>query len=337
MDQESEIASQLEEQHRRLRLLEEQFRAIREDLGRIERKLDYTISKTEFRVLPGTPYSKYLLPIEYLPSRAYQPRWGNTHPPIERIQQLIELYLDDYRAHLRLMRQLAPQLADVPLHWDPAAQPQPCWAGTPLNAFDSLLVYSMLAQHKPSLYLEIGSGISTLFANRAKRDLSLDMQIWSLDPEPRSEIDAVCDRTMRYGLEEVDLSVFAQLTAGDVLFFDGSHRSFTNSDVTVFMIDVLPNLKPGVIVHIHDIGLPTDYAGFVLDWYWNEQYLLAAYILGGARIRPLMPASFISQRPDLFPEHAANPVLLDLSEWNSWAGGGSFWFTHLAPPVDVSR
>jgi hypothetical protein len=302
---------------------------LRNVIARIDRKLDMVISKTEFQVLPGTPYSKYLLPLEYLPSRAYQPRWGNTHPPIEPIARLIERYLDDYREYLREMRRLAKNLADVPLDWDPNAQPQPCWAGTPLNAFDSLLVYTMLAVHKPSIYLEIGSGISTLFAYRAKKDLNLPMQIWSIDPEPRSEVDAVCDVVKREGLEVSDLSMFSALRRGDVVFFDGTHRSFVNSDVTVFMIDVLPNLPPGVIVHIHDIGLPTDYAGFALDWYWNEQYLLAAYMLGaGDKIRPLFPASFISQRPELFPEHFADPNLLELEEWNSWAGGGSFWFTH---------
>jgi hypothetical protein len=77
-----------------------------------------------------------------------------------------------------------------------------------------------------------------------------------LDPEPRAQIDALCDTSIRRRLEDCDLSMFDQLEAGDILFFDGSHRVFTNSDVTVFFLELMPRLKPGVIVHIHDIFLP---------------------------------------------------------------------------------
>src|SRR5215472_4750494 len=240
-----------------------------ESIKRLERKLDFVISKTEWQVLPGNQYSRYLFPIKYLPSRDYRPRWGNTRPPIAQISQLLERYVDDYRQILRDMRRLVGNLSDVPLAWDPNAQPQPCWAGTPLNSFDSLLLYTMLAVHKPPIYLEVGSGISTLFAYRAKKDFGLPMKIWSIDPEPRSEVDAVCDVVRREAFETTDLSLFSELTAGDVIFIDGTHRSFVNSDVTVFMIDVLAKLPPGVIVHLHDIYLPMDYFGFALDWYWN--------------------------------------------------------------------
>jgi hypothetical protein len=62
-------------------------------------------------------------------------------------------------------------------------------------------------------------------------------------------------------LESCDLAIFDQLAAGDVLFF-GSHSAFPNSDVVVmFFFEVMPRLKPGVMVHIHDISaerLPGD-------------------------------------------------------------------------------
>ena len=48
-----------------------------------------------------------------------------------------------------------------------------------------------------------------------------------------------------------------------MVFFDGSHRTFMNSDATVFFLEVLPTLPAGTLVGIHDIYLPDDYPA---DW-----------------------------------------------------------------------
>lgn len=150
----------------------------------------------------------------------------------------------------------------------------------------------------------------------------------SLDPEPRMEVDAVCDRVIRTGLETADLSVFSTLKSGDIVFMDGSHRSFMNSDVTVFMLDVLPYLEPGVVVHFHDIHWPYDYPGMFSDRYFNEQYLLAAYLIAaGEKIKVLMPSRFMSYTPEL--RSAVGDIL---ATWKgseeTWLSGGSLWFTH---------
>jgi len=84
---------------------------------------------------------------------------------------------------------------------------------------------------------------------------------------------------------------------------DGSHRSFMNSDVTIFFLEILPRLKSGVLVHLHDIFLPLDYPPY---WeyryyphrYWSEQYLLAASLLAGHRnYEILLPNRHISDTP----------------------------------------
>ena len=64
-----------------------------------------------------------------------------------------------------------------------------------------------------------------------------------------------------------------------MLFIDSSHRSFTNSDVTAFYLDILPRLKSGVLIHIHDVFLPYDYPPEWSDRFYNEQYLLACVLL----------------------------------------------------------
>ena len=86
---------------------------------------------------------------------------------------------------------------------------------------------------------------------------------------------------LRQRVEEVDLSFFGQLEAGDLLFIDSSHMIRPEGDVLFEYLELLPSLKPGVIVHVHDIFSPRDYLDswfteFV--YFWNEQYLLEAFL-----------------------------------------------------------
>jgi hypothetical protein len=130
-----------------------------------------------------------------------------------------------------------------------------------------------------STFLEIGSGTSTLFAKAALLHHGKDTKVISIDPEPRVDVDAACDEIFRTRLEEIDLTLFDMLQPGDTLFVDNSHRSFMNSDVTTFMLDVLPRLKPGVLVGIHDVFLPYDYYETWKERGYNEQYLLGCYLI----------------------------------------------------------
>jgi hypothetical protein len=222
---------------------------------------------------------------------------------------------------------LQRDFARIPHALADAPAGQPAWVGGALNALDAAVLYYFLVTLKPKLYLEIGSGVSTLFAARARADHNLPTRIVSIDPEPRTEVDSICDQVVRQGLERADLTVFDELHAGDIVFLDGSHRSFMNSDVTVFMLDVLPRLKPGVVIQIHDVHLPHDYPPMFANWYWNEQYLLGVYLLAaGPRVRILMPCGYISNHSEL--KQAMAPIL---AEWTgapeTWLYGGSFWFT----------
>jgi len=280
-------------------------------------------------MLPGTDYSKYALPIDYMPSRDFRPRWGYSKSRIASLDTWFRASADRYRSFLADMRENAKKLATIPMEFDPKNLPQPAWMGVPYNPFDSVALYTMIRKYKPKIYLEIGSGITTCFAKLAIRTEELTTQVISIDPEPRAQIDAICDKIIRAGLETCDLDIFDQLQQNDILFFDGTHRSFMNSDVSVFFIDVLPRLKPGVIVHIHDISLPWDYHDFFKNWYWNEQYLLAVYMMGRMdRIDPLLPTSFIC-RDQMFASEFTVPMI-DFGQKNdAWRGGGAMWFAHL--------
>jgi hypothetical protein len=279
-------------------------------------------------ILPGTPYSRYALPMEYPPSRDLRPRWGNTQPLLAPMRDWIAPHQEEYRRWLDAISRRAPQLRRIPRDFDAARLPEPAWCGVPYAAFDAAALYTIIGEAKPSLYLEIGSGVTTAFAYRSIRDHGLSTRIVSIDPEPRAAIDGICDEVVRSGLETCDLAVFDRLRPGDILFLDGSHRAYMNSDVTVFMLEVLPRLAPGVIVHVHDIQLPWDYPEWAVPWYWNEAYMLAAYIIGAAdRTKPILPTAWVCKETAFDDWFAAPPV--DLGEANGdWRGGGAFWFTH---------
>jgi len=287
--------------------------------------------RAELTILPGTVYARYGLPLDYPPSRDYRPRWGRTHPPIASLHEWFGSHTARYQAFLGDMIRSVPWVETIPHDFSDSQLPEPAWFGVPFAPFDALALYTMVHLHRPHTYLEIGSGISTCFAAKAVRDHNIGTRIVSIDPQPRRAIDTICNEVIREGLEVCDLSRFGELQAGDILFFDGSHRSFMNSDVTVFMIDILPRLKSGVIVHVHDINLPWDYPEMFTNWYWNEQYLLAAYMIGAReRLDPMFPTAFVCN-DERFAKQLARPLIdfNDPHRNSGWRGGGSMWFTHI--------
>jgi hypothetical protein len=174
------------------------------------------------------------------------------------------------------------RFAAIPLQAREGDASGPSWVNGWFPGFDAVMLYGLLALRNPRWFVEVGSGNSTRFARRAIRDHDLRTKIISIDPCPRAEIDAICDRVVREPLENVDLAGLAQLTPEDVLFVDSSHRSFQNSDVTVFFSDILPALPSGLVYGLHDIYLPDDYPPAWAERFYSEQYLLAAYLAGGA-------------------------------------------------------
>src|SRR5215471_636411 len=221
---------------------------------------------------------------------------GGPHPALHT---LIHAHRATYQ---RLLTSFATRyrepLGAIATEVDEASEPY--WANPYQPPLDALALYSLMAMERPRLYMEVGSGHSTTFARRAIRDHDLPTTLVSIDPAPRADIDALCDQVVRTPLEASDLSLFHRLQAGDMLFIDSSHRCFMHSDVTVFMLEILPALPPGVLVHLHDIFLPFDYPAAWAHHFFSEQYLLACYLLAPAsRLEILLPNYYVSQQPSL--------------------------------------
>jgi predicted O-methyltransferase YrrM len=249
------------------------------------------------------------------------PRYGYGKPPHPELYAMFAAGREQYRDRLHGFLRFAEQLRRIPLR-QPRESTEPSWINKWLEGLDTLALYGLVAERTPKLYLEVGSGYSTKLVRRAIRDRGLATRLVSIDPRPRAEIDSICDRVVRHRMEDVDLSTFADLNAGDILFIDSSHRSFMNSDVTVFFLEILPRLKSGVLVHLHDIHLPYDYMPERAEWYYSEQYLLAASLLAGhANYRVLLPNAFIAEEPDQLAEVGALFRELEGVRAKGW----SFW------------
>jgi predicted O-methyltransferase YrrM len=156
------------------------------------------------------------------------------------------------------------------------------------EAVDAEVAYCIARHFKPAHVVEIGTGYSTrVLAAALEKNLDRDQlegQLISIDPYPeRFSVNGWRNRVVQIpkAVQDVDLEFFDSLESGDILFIDSSHVVATGSDVICEFLHILPRLQPGVLVHVHDIFLPSDYPrDAVLNrlWFWSEQYLLQAFL-----------------------------------------------------------
>jgi hypothetical protein len=264
----------------------------------IERGRGIFAEKAFHAIRGGRRRTMLLLP--YPPSAKNEPRWGHGKPSHARLSELLGQGVPDYEQVLRSFAAHTEDLMAIPV--EKASPREPHWRNTLLFGLDGVSLYCFTRQREPKRYIEVGSGNSTLFVDRARRDGSLATHVTSIDPHPRREIDEICDTVIREPFESVSLDIFAPLQAGDIVYFDCSHRVFMNSDVVAFFLDVLPELPPGVLVGIHDVYLPDDYRAEHATRWWSEQYLLACLLLGEPGwMSTVLPCWYVSGNQQLAP------------------------------------
>src|ERR1017187_5882615 len=113
----------------------------------------------------------------------------------------------------------------------------------------------------PCIYFEIGSGLSTYYASLAlNKNKVLDQKnshIICVEPYPYAKLKSI-DNILIYQEEVQDVSIdkFQVLEENDILFIDSTHIVKIDGDVPYIYLEVLPQLKKGVYIHIHDIAFP---------------------------------------------------------------------------------
>jgi hypothetical protein len=151
---------------------------------------------------------------------------------------------------------------------------------------DAEYLYSLIRVKKPRRIIEIGSGHSTKIAKLAIEKNATLCSDYSCDhiciePYEMVWLEKIGVEVIRKKVENLEISFFSQLQMNDILFIDSSHMIRPQGDVLFEYLELIPTLKKGVIVHIHDIFSPRDYPE---EWiikenrFWNEQYLLEAFL-----------------------------------------------------------
>ena len=254
----------------------------------------------------------------------FAPRYGHGKPPHAELNTIIDANREEYKSILQEALKYTDKIHEIKKAVEEGDPNKPGWNNGMLPGLDIVGIYTMLAMKKPKRYIEVGSGNSTKVAYKAKMECGLDTEIISIDPMPRAEIDQLTNKIIREPFENINYDEVLNLEAGEILFIDNSHRILPNSDAMVFFMEILPRLKKGVIVHIHDIYLPYDYPQFMCDRFYTEQYGLAMYILANPeKYATILPNYFISEDPEL--SRVIAPIWEHLNLVEVERHGGSYW------------
>ncbi|HZI62995.1 MAG TPA: class I SAM-dependent methyltransferase [Pyrinomonadaceae bacterium] len=250
----------------------------------------------------------HIRPIHY-----YEPLPDFRAITLEQIQRrrnyaAIDFQWDD---QLRLLRELEPYAAEVT---------EVDVTNDYFSGVDAIVYYSLIRHLKPRRIIEIGGGYSTRFAAKALVRNADGATLTCIEPNPeRLNGHALNIELIQKRVEEIDVDFFSQLEANDIIFIDSSHTVKFGSDVCYEFLDVLPVLRPGVWVHVHDIFFPHDYPA---EWILkrrlalNEQYLLEAFLSFNREFQVALANHWLTL------DHA--PAVNEL--WTGDTVSSSFWF-----------
>jgi hypothetical protein len=95
-------------------------------------------------------------------------------------------------------------------------------------------------------------------------------RLYSLLSERDKSLYEIIDKP----IQDVEINILDALNTGDILFIDSLHVVKVDSDVNYLLFEILPRLKPGVLVHFLEYPKQWIKSGVV----WNETYFLRAFL-----------------------------------------------------------
>lgn len=229
-------------------------------------------SRAGFQVVLKTFYSP-IPEIERLPSG-----WFEREAEMPGVDLRLDAQLERLRGELA-----APMAAFTPPA-EPTGDPHRYAVANPsYGHLDAASLYATVRAARPRRVVELGSGHSTLVTAQAIRDGGLETRLDVYDPYAAVVTPGLPGLGALHAVpaQEVPFAVFEALEPGDILFVDTTHTVKAGSDVNHIVLEVLPRLAPGVLVHLHDIFIPFEYPRVWLEdfgLYWAEQYLVQAFL-----------------------------------------------------------
>lgn len=241
----------------------------------------------------------------------------------------IDLRLDE---QLRLARELARYYGEEDFATAPRPDRRYCLANEYFPYGDAFAYHALLRHLRPARVVEVGAGWSTaVLFDTEERFLQRRLDVTAIEPYPDRLLsllrpdDVARLRLLRCRLQDAPLEVFDALEADDILFVDSSHVAKTGSDVLHALFTVLPRLRPGVWVHVHDVHANFEYPE---PWVregrsWNEAYFVRAFLMYNDRWRIELHGATLA-------EHAPAELLQRMPRLGENVGG-SLWLRRVGP------
>jgi hypothetical protein len=230
-------------------------------------------------------------------------------------------------AQLQLLQAFKPYYDEIPFGPHKTAGLRYYFDNPAYSYSDAIFLYCTIRHFRPRRIIEIGSGYSScVVLDTNDRHFGGEIAVTFIEPFPdllyslTNLKDDTRVRVIGSKLQEVPLEEFAVLEANDILFVDSTHVSKVDSDVNRILLEILPILNPGVLIHFHDIFYPFEYPrAWVIDEgrAWNEAYILRAFLEYNDSFRIVLMNTFL--------EHFHEPMFqrdLPLCMRNP---GGSIW------------
>lgn len=193
---------------------------------------------------------------------------------------------------------------------------------------DAITLYTMMRHFQPARIIEVGSGFSSAAMLDVRERFLPDLKLTFVEPYPDRLMSLLRDadqyELLQVPVQQVARDRFAALEENDILFIDSSHVTKSGSDVNDLFFRVLPQLAPGVLVHVHDVLWPFEYP---MPWLeqgraWNEAYLLRGFLQFNANFHIVYFNDFMGR---VHREAVAARAPLMLEET-----GGSIWLRRVA-------
>jgi predicted O-methyltransferase YrrM len=188
---------------------------------------------------------------------------------------------------LALLARFAAYYDEMPFKEGPSDGLRYYFVNPQFSYGDAIILYSMLRHYQPRKVIEVGAGFSSaVMLDTNDRFLSKRMAFTFIEPHPERLLsllhgaDKEQHEIMVDIVQNAPLALFDTLEANDILFIDSSHVVKIGSDVVHLVTKVLPRLKKGVLIHVHDIFWPFEYPEVWLreGRAWNELYLVKAFL-----------------------------------------------------------
>ena len=203
-----------------------------------------------------------------------------------------------------LERDLAEFIAEYAPPEGPPGTPHGYFTGNAMyGKVDGEVLYAIVRHLQPARIVEVGAGFSTRVIRDALARNEAPCEHLIFDPDRDGAVERAGSALVRpQRAQDIPDDVFTALAAGDILFVDTTHTVKAGGDVNRLLLEVLPAVAPGVVVHVHDFFRPFEYPRFLMEQYalvWQEHYLLQAFLAHNTDFEVLIANHALGRlRPD---------------------------------------